>query len=105
MHPLHRRLLILSLAALPLATMAQAKSDGKPAAADATPRVVLATSQGDITVELDAQRAPKSVANFLQYVRAGHYDGVPSRDRWLHDPGRRLHARHEAEADPRANSD
>ena len=40
------------------------------------PRVILETSRGDIVVELDAQRAPKSVANFLEYVRAGFYDGT-----------------------------
>ena len=39
-------------------------------------RVKIATSDGDIVVELDAQKAPKTVANFLQYVRAGHYDGT-----------------------------
>ncbi len=38
--------------------------------------VKLATSQGDIRVELDAEKAPKTVANFLQYVKAGHYNGV-----------------------------
>lgn len=39
-------------------------------------KVRLATSAGDIVVELDAEKAPKTVANFLQYVRAGHYDGT-----------------------------
>src|SRR5678810_428077 len=39
-------------------------------------KVRLATSAGDIVVELDAAKAPKSVANFLQYVKAGHYDGT-----------------------------
>ena len=39
-------------------------------------KVKLATSLGDIVVELDAQKAPKSVANFLQYVKAGHYNGT-----------------------------
>jgi peptidyl-prolyl cis-trans isomerase A (cyclophilin A) len=39
-------------------------------------RVKLATSAGDIVIELDAEKAPKSVANFLQYVRSGHYDGT-----------------------------
>lgn len=38
--------------------------------------VKLATSVGDIRVELDAEKAPKTVANFLQYVKAGHYNGV-----------------------------
>ncbi len=36
--------------------------------------VILHTSQGNITLELDAARAPKTVANFLDYVRAGHFD-------------------------------
>ena len=45
------------------------------AAADAgAPQVVLETSQGAITVELFADQAPRSVANFLDYVRAGYYD-------------------------------
>jgi peptidyl-prolyl cis-trans isomerase A (cyclophilin A) len=39
-------------------------------------KVRLATSAGDIVVELDAAKAPKTVANFVQYVRAGHYDGT-----------------------------
>lgn len=40
------------------------------------PRVLLQTSQGDITLELDTKLAPKSTANFLQYVRDHHYDGT-----------------------------
>lgn len=39
-------------------------------------KVRLATSQGDIVVEVDAAKAPKSAANFLQYVKDGHYDGT-----------------------------
>jgi peptidyl-prolyl cis-trans isomerase A (cyclophilin A) len=39
-------------------------------------KVKLATSMGDVVVELDAARAPKSVANFVQYVKAGHYNGT-----------------------------
>jgi peptidyl-prolyl cis-trans isomerase B (cyclophilin B) len=38
--------------------------------------VILHTNHGDITVELDAAAAPKTVANFLQYVRDGHYDNT-----------------------------
>lgn len=37
--------------------------------------VLLKTSVGDIRVALDAQNAPKTTANFLQYVKAGQYDG------------------------------
>jgi peptidyl-prolyl cis-trans isomerase B (cyclophilin B) len=38
--------------------------------------VVLSTNHGDITIELDAEKAPKSVDNFLAYVKSGHYDGT-----------------------------
>jgi peptidyl-prolyl cis-trans isomerase A (cyclophilin A) len=39
-------------------------------------KVRLATSMGDIVVELDAAKAPKTVDNFVQYVKVGHYDGT-----------------------------
>jgi peptidyl-prolyl cis-trans isomerase A (cyclophilin A) len=39
-------------------------------------KVRLATSAGDIVLELDRDKAPKTVDNFLQYVKAGHYDGT-----------------------------
>ena len=39
-------------------------------------KVLLKTNQGDITLTLDAAKAPISVANFLQYVKSGHYDGT-----------------------------
>jgi peptidyl-prolyl cis-trans isomerase A (cyclophilin A) len=39
-------------------------------------KVKLATSAGDIVIELDAAKAPKSVENFLQYVKDGHYNGT-----------------------------
>jgi peptidyl-prolyl cis-trans isomerase B (cyclophilin B) len=38
--------------------------------------VKLETSMGDIVLELDADSAPKTVANFLEYVKNGHYDGT-----------------------------
>jgi len=38
--------------------------------------VVMKTSKGSITIELDAQAAPKTVENFLAYVRSGHYNGT-----------------------------
>lgn len=47
-----------------------------PLAALAAPVVELVTNKGSIEVTLDAQRAPKSVANFLAYAKAGHYDGT-----------------------------
>lgn len=39
-------------------------------------KVRLATSMGDVVLELDAAKAPKTVDNFVQYVKAGHYDGT-----------------------------
>ncbi len=39
-------------------------------------KVLINTSMGDIVVELDAAKAPKTVENFLQYVKEGHYDGT-----------------------------
>ncbi|SFN39062.1 peptidyl-prolyl cis-trans isomerase B (cyclophilin B) [Formivibrio citricus] len=42
----------------------------------ANPRVELVTNQGNIVLELDQKKAPATVANFLQYVRAKHYDGT-----------------------------
>lgn len=38
--------------------------------------VILTTNYGDIKLELNAEKAPKTVENFLAYVNAGHYDGT-----------------------------
>ncbi|MES2256224.1 MAG: peptidylprolyl isomerase [Pseudomonadota bacterium] len=40
------------------------------------PQIVISTSMGDITLQLDSVRAPKSVASVLRYVRDRHYDGT-----------------------------
>ncbi len=64
---MHKRLLLAAALALGLLG---------PALPAAAQKVRLATSLGDIVVELDAAKAPKSAANFLQYVKAGHYDGT-----------------------------
>eukprot|EP01041_Mallomonas_annulata_P034117 gene34117-56830_t len=47
-----------------------------PAHAQDAPKVKLATSMGDIVVQLDAAKAPKTVENFLAYVNGKHYDGT-----------------------------
>ena len=39
-------------------------------------QVKLHTNHGDITLALDAEKAPKSVANFVAYVKDGHYNGT-----------------------------
>ena len=45
-------------------------------AAAAAPRVTLKTNMGNIVIELNPAKAPKSVENFLQYVNDKHYDGT-----------------------------
>jgi peptidyl-prolyl cis-trans isomerase A (cyclophilin A) len=57
----------------PLLTAALLAALAGPALAD---KVRLATSAGDIILDLDRTKAPKSVDNFVQYVKAGHYDGT-----------------------------
>jgi cyclophilin family peptidyl-prolyl cis-trans isomerase len=47
-----------------------------PQPAAGNPTAVVSTSLGDITIELLKDRAPASVANFLQYVKDGHYSGT-----------------------------
>ncbi|MFP5384252.1 MAG: peptidylprolyl isomerase [Gammaproteobacteria bacterium] len=39
-------------------------------------KVALRTSAGDIVLELDSAKAPATVENFVNYVKAGHYDGT-----------------------------
>lgn len=60
----------------PLALRAQTAAKDAPAAPPPAPQVVLHTTQGDITLELYPDKSPKSVANFLQYVRDGFYAGT-----------------------------
>jgi peptidyl-prolyl cis-trans isomerase B (cyclophilin B) len=38
--------------------------------------VILTTNYGNIKLELDAEKAPKTVENFLSYVKSGHYNGT-----------------------------
>ena len=57
-------------------TPATAASPAPAPAAAAAPRVKLVTSQGDIVLELNPAKAPKTVANFLQYVQDKHYNGT-----------------------------
>ena len=58
----------------PLVVLSAAAASGGGLAAD--PQVDLKTSAGTIRVELYPAKAPKSVENFLQYVKDGHYDGT-----------------------------
>ena len=65
-----RRFLISTLLAAGAALSLPALSQDK------APRVRLATSLGDIVIELNAAKAPKTVENFIQYVNDKHYDGT-----------------------------
>lgn len=62
----------LALFALPVLLVGAAEGTAQAK----NPQVVLQTSMGDITLELDQAKAPKSVANFMAYVKSGHYDGT-----------------------------
>ncbi len=62
--------------ALLLAGATLALSLPMAAAAADSPKVRLTTSAGDVVLELYPDKAPKSVENFLQYVRDKHYDGT-----------------------------
>ena len=64
-------LLIQAPAAVP-----QTAPPSPPQPAPGNPVVLIATSQGDITLELFKDRAPVSVANFLEYVSDGFYAGT-----------------------------
>jgi len=68
------RFACLSLLALTLSLMAGAASSQIATAAPLLVRFT--TTMGAFTVELDAAKAPLSVANFTQYVRDKHYDGT-----------------------------
>ncbi|HEY4077261.1 MAG TPA: peptidylprolyl isomerase [Rhizomicrobium sp.] len=61
-------------------TTAPTPSPAPPAAATnppmTGPKILIATSMGDITLQLDSEHAPKSVAAILRYVREKHYDGT-----------------------------
>ncbi len=57
--------------ALVVALLAAVAPPAKP-----HPKVTLDTTKGKIVIELYPEKAPKTVDNFLKYVKAGHYDGT-----------------------------
>jgi peptidyl-prolyl cis-trans isomerase B (cyclophilin B) len=63
--------LVCLLAMAGVASAAQQQGQTKP-----NPRVLLETNKGKIVLELFADKAPKTVDNFLSYVNSGHYNGV-----------------------------
>ena len=67
-----RRNSTLALASIALAAMFSVAN----VHAQTAPKVKLTTSMGDIVVQLDPAKAPKTVENFLAYVNDKHYDGT-----------------------------
>ncbi len=74
--------LLLTLAFLSVACLhpslaaekeAAAKAPAKPSSPAYAPQVQVVTSMGNFTIELNPERAPLTVANFLAYVDSGHY--------------------------------
>lgn len=66
---------LAALLLLPAAVLAAAPKKGASPQPPKPVRVVLQTEKGDIELELDEARAPKTVRNFLMYVDAGLYEG------------------------------
>lgn len=65
---LYRHLAPLFIASFSLAAQAEGGS--------AQPKVKLSTNHGDIVIALNADKAPETVKNFIQYVESGFYDGT-----------------------------
>ena len=61
----------IATVAVVAATLALARPSGQ----NSTVRVLVQTELGDIVLEVDSTHAPKTAANFLRYLDAGHYDG------------------------------
>jgi cyclophilin family peptidyl-prolyl cis-trans isomerase len=64
------------VALLILAQAASPAAEPPASPASSGPVVTLETSLGTIRIQLDKQKAPLTVDNFIKYVRAGHYDGT-----------------------------
>ncbi len=75
MQTLQRRPL-LALAALAASSIALLGAPNTWAQNPANPKIKLETSLGTVVLELDSAKAPKSVENFVQYVKDGHYNGT-----------------------------
>ena len=66
--------LVLTVGMLP--TLAVSRDDNSPNKGAGMITVIMETSKGNITLELDSENAPETVANFVKYAKSGHYDGT-----------------------------
>jgi cyclophilin family peptidyl-prolyl cis-trans isomerase len=71
-----RRLLVLAAGFMLAPGLAPVRGAARPAPDDRQPVVVLETTLGTIKVQLDADKAPVTAKNFLDYVSSGFYDGT-----------------------------
>jgi len=71
-----KSLTALLLSMLSLIVPLSVSAGGQPAKGDKTVTVRMETSKGTIVLELDAEKAPLTVANFVEYAKAGFYDGT-----------------------------
>lgn len=75
-----RTLLIAACMATPMmsspAMAADSSTSSEGTSMSTSPRVQLQTNQGTILIELNAEKAPNTVANFVDYVSSGFYDGT-----------------------------
>jgi peptidyl-prolyl cis-trans isomerase A (cyclophilin A) len=74
MHSTSRRL--FSLLTLIFAVCSGVVAHAQAGSTNGAPQVLLSTTLGDIVIELMPQKSPKSVKNFLDYVKNGHYNGT-----------------------------
>ena len=70
------KLVLLSIALAVTPVMAETSNSNQGKTMSTNPQVKLNTNQGVILIELDAEKAPKTVENFLTYVKEGFYDGT-----------------------------
>jgi len=74
---MHRRLFLMVVAGFTMISSCHSQNSEEGNAGGVQgKRVKLKTNQGEIVIELNSRKAPLSVANFLKYVEAGHYDGT-----------------------------
>ncbi len=67
---------IVAALALPLAAYSQSTHSCTASKGTTPMKVKLTTSMGPIVIQLDKEKAPVSVENFVKYVEAGHYNGT-----------------------------